>query len=276
MSTAAVPGDRAPRSGAARKGGFLGPVHGRSGRALRPIRANPSLAGTIILVRDEPLEVLMVRRGRTAAFPSALVFPGGKAEPSDFEEEWNDLVVGRIPATTEERVLKIAAVRETFEETTILLARSAGVDSVRPVRGAPFRDTLRRSGFVIDLDDLHLFSRWVTPEGAPRRFDTYFFLAQAPADHEAVADGSEITTAEWIRPVELIRRACSGERSIMFPTLMNLVRLAESADSAQAIDGARSQSVFTVRPRIESRSDGTRMVIIPAEAGYGVTEYPAF
>lgn len=218
----------------------------------------------------------MVRRGQTAAFSSALVFPGGKVEPSDFEEEWKDLVVGRIPATIEERVAKVAAVRETFEETGILLVRSRGDGSVRPLKDVPFRDMLRRSGFVIDLDDVQLFSRWVTPEGAPRRFDTYFFLAQAPTGHDAVPDGHEITSAEWIRPDELVRRARDGDRSIMLPTLMNLVRLAESAGSAQAIHAARSRSVFTVRPRIESRSDGTRMVVIPAEAGYGVTEYPAF
>lgn len=129
---------------------------------------------------------------------------------------------------------------------------------------------------MIDLDDIHLFSRWITPEGAPRRFDTYFFLAKAPAGHVAAPDGAEITTAEWVRPIDLIRRARGGERSIMLPTLMNLVRLAESANSAQAIDAARSRSIFTVRPRIENRSDGTRMAVIPAEAGYGVTEYPAF
>lgn len=218
----------------------------------------------------------MVRRGRTAAFSSALVFPGGKAEPSDFEDEWNDFVVGQVPRTAEERGLKIAAVRETFEETSILLARPAGVDPIGAVQGTAFRDTLRRSGFVIDLDDIHLFSRWITPEGAPRRFDTYFFLAKAPAGHVAAPDGAEITTAEWVRPIDLIRRARGGERSIMLPTLMNLVRLAESANSAQAIDAARSRSIFTVRPRIENRSDGTRMAVIPAEAGYGVTEYPAF
>lgn len=68
--------------------------------------------------------------------------------------------------------MKVAAVRETFDETSNLLARSRRDGPVRPVRDVPFRDMLRRSGFVIDLDDVQLFSRWVTPEGAPQRFDT--------------------------------------------------------------------------------------------------------
>lgn len=71
----------------------------------------------------------------------------------------------------------------------------------------------------------------------------------------------------------MIARAAGGERAILFPTLMNLMRLAESGDTRTALDAARRRAPFTVEPRVEVRDDGTRAIVIPAEAGYARTEF---
>lgn len=219
----------------------------------------------------------MVRRSRRSSFSSALVFPGGRVEPSDFGELWVHDAVSQTELSAEERAVRIAGIRETFEETSLLLADIAnlGDSSKPPTVGVSFHDALRLSRASVDLDAIHPFSHWVTPEGAPRRFDTHFLLAKAPTGQQAVPDGCETLAAEWVNPIDLIRRAHGGERSILFPTLMNLTRLAESSSASEAIDAARSRVAFTVRPRIENRSNGVRVVVIPAEAGYGVTEYQA-
>lgn len=219
----------------------------------------------------------MVRRSRGPSFASALVFPGGKVEPSDFGENWAQDAISQTELNETERALRIAGIRETFEETSLILAGTpSNVDMpAPPVVSASFCDALRSLGSPVDLDAIQAFSHWITPEGAPRRFDTHFFISRAPNGQQAIPDGRETLAVEWASPAYLIQRAREGERSILFPTLMNLIRLAESSNTTEAIDAARSRVNFTVLPRVENRSNGDRVVVIPIEAGYGLTEYPA-
>jgi 8-oxo-dGTP pyrophosphatase MutT (NUDIX family) len=238
----------------------------RSVSAARP-------AATILLLRDDPLEVLMVRRNDAAFFASALVFPGGLVEAEDGSEAWLPHVTGGEGLNAEERALRIAAIRETFEEAAILIADDVA-DRHLPAAAADaaaFRALVAGSGGRLDLSRVQHFGHWVTPEGSPKRFDTHFFLARAPAGQEAICDGGETVSLEWVRPVDALARADAGERSILFPTRMNLRRLAESPDVDHAIAAAAARPRFTVRPRVEKRPDGMA-VIIPEEAGYGVTE----
>lgn len=236
--------------------------------------ATPRLAATILVLRDDPFEVLMVRRHKNQAFSSALVFPGGMVDEADHAEAWQPLVAGGHTLTAQQRALRIAAFRETFEETAILLARDESGVSVAPKdcdADEPFIETVRRSGGRLHLDDLVPFGHWITPENAPKRFDTHFFVCATAPGQEAVCDGSEAVALEWVAPERILERAAQGETSILFPTRMNVSRLAESETVADALTAARERPVVTVLPRAEKRPGGIA-VVIPAEAGYTETE----
>ena len=235
--------------------------------------AIPRPAATILLVRDAPFEVLMVRRHAGQTFSSALVFPGGTVDESDWSDAWLDLATGGEALDPAERALRIAAFRETFEETAILLARDADGRPVscRSTERDDFRTVVAESGGTLWLDDLIKFGHWITPVNGPKRFDTHFFLARTAANQEAVCDVGEAVALEWASPESILARAAAGERSILFPTRMNLRRLAESGTVEDALTTARARPVFTVLPRVERR-EGGMAVVIPQDAGYGETE----
>src|SRR5690554_3898866 len=219
----------------------------------------PRLAATMVLVRDDPFEVLMVRRHAKAVFASALVFPGGVVDEDDYSDEWMPLLGNGASLPGRERAIRIAGIRETFEETALLLAtRPDGAPVSQPERGdTPFIEIVRASGGRLLLDDVQHFAHWITPEGLPRRFDTHFLLTKAPAGQHPVADGGETVELEWASPTEVIQRADAAEHAIMFPTLLNLMRLAESTDSATALEAARRRPPYPVLARFETRADGS-------------------
>jgi 8-oxo-dGTP pyrophosphatase MutT (NUDIX family) len=227
----------------------------------------PVPASTVLLVRESPLQVLMVRRGAGAIFSSALVFPGGVVDAADRSDDWLPHVQGAAALEPFERALRIAACRELFEETAVLMSSPPA----QPAAGVGYLETIRQLGARAPLDALVPFGHWITPEGVGKRFDTYFYICRAPTNAEVTSDGREIVAAEWVRPEEVIERAARGERSIMFPTLLNLRRLLESADVAGALAAAAARQMVTVVPTIERRADG-RYIVIPASAGYGITE----
>lgn len=228
----------------------------------------PRLAATVLVVRDDPFEVLMMERNARMLFASALVFPGGTVDGADFSEHWLPLVDGASGLEQEERALRIAAARETFEEAGILLAESGAFAPDIP-RSMPFIDVVRNAGVRLGLGGLHKIGHWIAPEVAARRFDTHFYVAGVSADTIPVCDGGESVALEWIAPARALELAEAGSRNIIFPTRMNLKRLAESHSVAEALEAAR-RPVYTVLPVIEATRDG-HIVRIPAEAGYGTT-----
>ncbi len=246
--------------------------------AATPRSVEPRLAATILVLRDDPFQVLMVRRHDSGMFASALVFPGGVREDADRDPAWLDLIDDSEMFDNDARALRIAAYRETFEETALLLAQDADGNAV-PCRSqnlSDFRTVVTDSGGKLRIGALAHFGHWITPEISPKRFDTHFFLCRAPAGQDALCDGGETVALEWVSPLDALARAAAGERSILFPTRLNLKRLAESDSVASAMAAARNRVPFTVLPRPERREGGT-LVVIPAEAGYGETEnfYPA-
>ena len=154
------------------------------------------------------------------------------------------------------------------------IPRSAAFDGQRAgVEADPstFITLVREAGLRLTLDRLVPFAHWITPSFEPRRFDTHFFLVRAPADQVVRHDGREAVDHEWVSPVSLLERRLTGEAKLMFPTRLNLEVLARSSSAAEAEAAARTRKVVTVEPRVEERADG-KVLVIPAEAGYGLTE----
>jgi 8-oxo-dGTP pyrophosphatase MutT (NUDIX family) len=240
-----------------------------------------------MLVRDEPaFEVLMVKRHHQIDFASgALVFPGGKTHAGDHDPAWSEWAAGWGNHDAEQRALRIAAVREVYEEAGVLLALDrqanpfAGDDRAAAARDAiskdqrSFLDLVKELDVRVDLDALTVFARWITPDMMPKRFDTWFYLARANSDQLAICDGWETVDVEWIAPAEAIRLAAAGERTVIFPTRMNLQLLAEATDGPDAIGRAMGRTLVTVLPVVERREGGS-VLVIPPDAGYGAVAEP--
>jgi 8-oxo-dGTP pyrophosphatase MutT (NUDIX family) len=251
--------------------------------------AAPSIrpAATILLLRDEPgFEVLMVKRHHQIDFASgALVFPGGKTHAGDHDPQWADWSMGWEAIAPEERPLRIAAIREAYEEAAIVMARDpqgrpfTGDDRAAALREAvandqhPFLDLVRELDVRLDLGALTTFARWITPNLMPKRFDTWFYVATATGEQLAACDGRETVDAEWIAPAEALRLAAEGQRKVIFPTRMNLQLLAESSSAADAADRAARRTLVTVEPWVVQRPSGG-VLTIPPDAGYGEVEEP--
>ena len=255
--------------------------------------SEPKLSSTILLLRDgDGLEVLMVRRHYQIDFASgALVFPGGKANPEDSDAAWQNLAEGDFSG--EEMTARIAAIREAYEESGILLARhkaNSGIagalvgadiaDQLAPFRAAvdrreqSFLELIKGHDLVLALDTLIHFGHWITPEMMPKRFDTHFYLASAPSEQIATHDGRETTDALWLNPAKALEMEASKEATIIFPTRMNLIKLASAQTRQTALDQFQGGEVVTVLPRVGKDDAGTSGLFIPAEAGYGQTFEP--
>lgn len=203
----------------------------------------------------------MVVRHREIDFASgALVFPGGRVEPADVT------LAGGDPAAA----FRVAAVRETWEECGVLLA----APGAPPAAQGEFAAMLAARGLVPDVAGLAHFAHWITPEPVPKRFDTHFFLAAAPEDQDALHDGLEAVDSVWIRPRDALAEAEAGTRKVVFPTRMNLTKLARSNSVAEAFAAARARPVVTVLPLQRTTAEG-RFLRIPPEADYGGEEFLA-
>lgn len=211
----------------------------------------------------------MVSRAARGAFASALVFPGGAIDPEDGAESWREFVDDFDEVPDSERAVRVGAIREAWEETGILV--SSATSPARTGRG--FREAVIASGVHLRLDALTHFGHWITPPEEPRRFDTHFFLAEVDRGISAEPDGIETLGAEWLSPAHAVELAQSGQRPIIFPTMLNLVRLAESDSASAAIETARVRPRITVAPVIEILADGSRRVTIPPDAGYSLNEW---
>lgn len=248
--------------------------------------AEPRPAATVLLLRDQPsFQVLMVKRHHQIDFASgALVFPGGKTHAGDTDERWSEHAVGWDRFDPVQRTLRIGAIREAFEEAGILIAEHEDgrqfADACDPsVRSAvdkgelDFLSVVKGLGVKLQLDALSVFARWITPAMMPKRFDTWFYAIHAPKDQIAACDGRETVDAQWIEPAEAVRLGTAGERTIIFPTLMNLRLLAEASDAADCIRRAQGRRLVTVLPTMEERN-GERHLVIPSDAGYGEVSQP--
>ena len=243
----------------------------------------PKPAATIILLRDgnSGLEVLILRKASGKHFASgALVFPGGKVDAADAA------FAGDIGEKRNELSgLKIAAIREMYEECGIALARIPGTEKLLDAAGvathrsthdnAPILEMAAAVPFGLATDRLVRFAHWITPPGRPKRFDTHFFVAAAPSGQmDPNVDGYEIVEAQWYRPQSLLDDVHAGRVKLVLPTMMNVMKLSEAGDVAAAIALAQTRTIIPVTPTRIETPDGERLVI-PEAAGYGLTEIPA-
>ena len=247
-------------------------------------------AATILLLRDAPaLEVLMIERHAAIGFAGgALAFPGGKIEPGDAAPAWADHCEGFHALPPEQRSPRIAAIREAFEETGILIARDADgrllddrkTADLNPLRRTVEGDDARFLAMIAEHrlrlagDALRLFARWQPPADATyKRYHTWFFAAAAPPGQTAREDGNEATETLWTPPADALDACARGARRMVFPTARNVELLALS-DAVEAVfDNAAARIIEPVEPRVEMREGGP-VVTIPDHLGYPVTSEP--
>lgn len=244
----------------------------------------PRAAASVVLLRDGPqgLEVFLLRRhGMSEVLGGMYVFPGGKLDREDADPDTLrhlDMPPDALHAALGEPDLDeataagffVAACRETFEESGVLLARGvdasvAAAATALSREGYGFAELLGRLGLVLSCTRVTPWSRWITPRVPSlmnKRFDVRFFAAVVPRDQVAVHDNREATESVWLTPRAAIEQYWSGQIGIAPPQLMSLVELARHTCVAEVVDPARRLWPRVVQP--ES---------VELETG-GVTAYP--
>jgi 8-oxo-dGTP pyrophosphatase MutT (NUDIX family) len=234
-------------------------------------------AATLVVMRERagaPPQLLMVERTARMAFAGgAMVFPGGRIDTEDHELG----AAGGGP----DGAARVAAIRETLEESGIAVGISPGIDPALAGQlqadlhgGARFDRLLAEHGLALSLDALTPFARWKPAFHQARIFDTLFFLAEAPAgDWHPHPQPGECEAVEWLGAAEVLDRIARGEASAIFPTVRNLERLAQFDSLAAARADALAFPVETITPWI-GEHDGEPHLFIPEGLGYPVTREP--
>ncbi|WP_424528408.1 NUDIX hydrolase [Sphaerisporangium viridialbum] len=277
------------------------PLPGEFGERARAILAGDITpvpardAATVVLLRrvhglggpgeaEGELEVYMLRRKASMAFAAgAYVFPGGSVDPRDADqtvawagpapETWGRLF-GADTGTA--RGLVCAAVRETFEESGVLLAGPSADTVVADTTGDDWEadrealvdrrlslgEFLNKRGLVLRADLLRPWSHWITPEVEHKRFDTRFFVAAMPPGQRTRDVGGEADQVAWLPPARALGRANDGEIFLMPPTIRTLTELAAFDDVAAVL--ASERRIVTFQPRA-AEVDGEMWLVIPGE-----------
>ena len=202
----------------------------------------PKDAAAIILLKDRPdPKVFWVKRSPKLQFMGGYhAFPGGQLDKED----------NLVPVTGcdgEESLMRVCAVREFFEEAGVLLARGTDALSIERIAAKrlamseekkTFKEILEEDDLEITCSDFEPAGRWVTPNFAPRRFDTWFFLAWMPEGQEALIETGELETGEWIRPADALAQWKRGEITLAPPTLHIIRTLAQYADRLDELQSA--------------------------------------
>ncbi|QNP57899.1 MBL fold metallo-hydrolase [Paenacidovorax monticola] len=238
----------------------------RTHQFLHPHRepAATRAAATVLLLRDTAdgaLEVLMTRRSAQASFaPGAYVFPGGGIDALDAASH---AAADRRPTQTDTHLTQaIAAIRESFEELGILLARHAGdgrmadaADIAALDRHAPFVAQCQARGLRLAADGVFVLAHWTADRDLPKRFDVPFLVARMPDGQEPVADEAEQFEPVWVRPADALARHDAGQFFMIFPTIRTLERLARFADTNAVLAAVAGEApLWTSCPRAGLRA----------------------
>ncbi|MFP6578519.1 MAG: NUDIX hydrolase [Myxococcota bacterium] len=192
----------------------------------------PLPSATVIVLRDtaDGTEVLLLQRtSRKLDRPGPWVFPGGKVDDGD--------------------------------------RRAQDSDAIDPARRAALRELVEEASLSLAPDSLQVFSRWITPAISPKRFDTWFFLADVEGDPEIRVDGSEIARHRWIRPAEALAERARGELNLAPPTFVTVTCIEAFATAAAARTATERAPVIHFRPQICGTDKGPCM-LYPGDAGF--------
>jgi 8-oxo-dGTP pyrophosphatase MutT (NUDIX family) len=245
----------------------------------------PRHAATVVLLRDGAagVEAYLLRRLGSMAFAGGMyVFPGGSVDPRDGDaeiawtgppaEDWAAPLSASVPLA---RGLVAAAVRETFEESGVLLASPVTDDPEHWAREqaalldrtASMAEVLARNGLTLRADLLRPWAHWVTPELEPKRFDTRFFVAALPDGQEPVHFRGESDHSEWATPRAAVERHARGELGMLPPTVFTLAELGAYDTVADVLAAATARDVRRVLPRIVVDGDDV-LLLLPGDPGY--------
>jgi 8-oxo-dGTP pyrophosphatase MutT (NUDIX family) len=254
-------------------------------------------AATVMLIDDRPdLQVFMMERHANTVFAGGMwVFPGGAVDHQDDASYYSRIATHRTDADASQIMdldsgglaYYMAAIRETFEESGVLLALQQADESLLKIddsnkdRFNQYRDQLNAANIdlrtilqteklLADVGQMHYIARWITPLGSPRRFDARFFLARIPSNQIPVHDDGELVNSVWLSPEEILERAASKDMILMTPTLRMVKCLAQFKSADEALQ-AVSTNPADERVRVHAQS---RELLLPGDAGYesGLTE----
>ena len=257
--------------------------------------AEPRHASTVVLLRDAAdksgVEAYLLRRQKTMAFAAGMyVFPGGAVDPRDEglpgsawvgpqPQEWARLLTADSGLAT---ALVCAAVRETFEESGVLLAGTSSDDVVADITGDDWEadrlalldrslslaEMLDRRGLVLRADLLRPWAHWITPEVEPRRYDTRFFVAALPDGQRTRDVGGEADRVAWMRPQVAIDAYEAGEIGFMPPTAFTLTEMTAYVGVAEVIAAGDARDIQPVLPKILLTDDDEARILLPHHEGY--------
>ncbi len=241
-------------------------------------------AATVVVARDSDRgpEVLMLRRHVRLDFVGdAYVFPGGAVDDDDADIDAIDISADDADARlamSRGRAFYVAAVREIFEESGLLLATQGGkaltADDLPALaddreklnaREVAFRDLIAARDLHLLANDLAFFAHWVTPVGPPRRYDTRFFMVEAPVEQIASHDGEETVSSLWVTPAEALERHYRGELEMIFPTIRTLEELTIFDTVAHMRQNFEARREIPRREPILVERDGEIIPILPDE-----------
>ena len=256
------------------------------------VHSAPLPSATVMLLRDsaDGPEVLMMRRhGNSSVLGGVHVFPGGKLDAPDcrvdvalLDQPLQRLHEALSQSDLDQRTaagLHVAALRETFEECGLLLCSRVAPDVLRQAQelvraGQGFLATLQQLGLALETRRLAPWSRWITPRVpsiSNRRFDTRFFVAQAPQGQQARHDDHEATETVWLNPRAGLRQYWEGRIDLAPPQIMTLSQLSHFDSVAHLMTAARSRSPALIEPQPYDQ-DGQRVICYPGDPHHRVTE----
>jgi 8-oxo-dGTP pyrophosphatase MutT (NUDIX family) len=270
-------------------------AHGRTttAGALPPVE--PRHASTVVLLRDAAseagVEAYLLRRQKTMAFAAGMyVFPGGAVDPRDealpesswigpSPQDWARLLTADTRLAT---ALVCAAVRETFEESGVLLAGMSADDVVADITGEDWEadrlglldrslslaEMLDRRGLVLRADLLRPWAHWITPEVEPRRYDTRFFVAALPAGQRTRDVGGEADRVVWMRPRGALDAYDAGEIGLMPPTAFTLMEMSAFDGVTDVLAAGDVRDIQPVLPKIVLTDDDEARILLPHHEGY--------
>jgi 8-oxo-dGTP pyrophosphatase MutT (NUDIX family) len=257
--------------------------------AMGPERVPPTprSAAGVILARDAPggPEVLLVRRRADVGFAAgAYVFPGGTLDEEDSDPGWVELLVeppdaavagAADPSGLSELAFVVAALRETFEETGVLLVSGELPEAATLARQRDalvagrkrFLDIVTELGVHLAADRLVLCARWITPEALSRRYDARFFLAEAPPEAHVTAEPGELVEHVWIAPGDALEQYFDHDFRMLFPTARTLSWLEEGSSVNDLRERFLATEITPILPRLR-REDGGIVPVMPGEPRY--------